>query len=74
MSFSTSSSEAPASEAKKTAAPMFLAAMVGGAALTAAALSLAPEDWIHKAPEYGMAEAFEDHIEQACGTGSRRSC
>lgn len=66
MSFSTSSSEAPASEAKKTAAPTFLAAMVGGAALTAAALSLAPEDWIHKAPEYGMAEAFEDHIEQAC--------
>jgi hypothetical protein len=34
--------------------------------LAVAVFSLAPERWIHTGPEYGMAEAFEDHIEQAC--------
>jgi hypothetical protein len=71
MSSSTSSSEAAASDtkgtgAKKTSAPMFLAAMLGGAVLTVAGFSFAPEAWIHTGPEYGMAEAYEDHIEQAC--------
>ena len=45
---------------------MFLAAMLGGAVLAVAGFSFAPESWIHKAPEYGMAEAYEDHIAQAC--------
>ena len=40
--------------------------MAGGLLLGVAAASLADESWIHKAPEYGMAEAFEDHVEQAC--------
>jgi hypothetical protein len=40
--------------------------MAGGVVLALAAASLAPESWIHTAPEYGMAEAFEDHIEKAC--------
>ncbi len=40
--------------------------MAGGIALAIAAASLAPESWIHSGPEYGMAEAFEDHIEKAC--------
>ncbi|HEY7798298.1 MAG TPA: hypothetical protein VIA80_06010 [Hyphomonadaceae bacterium] len=70
MSSSTSSSEAKASDTKgtgaRTSAPMFLAAMLGGALLTVGGFSFAPEAWIHKAPEYGMAEAYEDHIEQAC--------
>jgi hypothetical protein len=39
-------------------ARLFLAAM--------AAVSLADESWIHTGPEYGMAQALEDHIGQAC--------
>jgi hypothetical protein len=76
MSSSISSSEAKAPDtkeigakgmgAKKTSAPMFLAAMLGGAVLTVAGFTLAPEAWIHTGPEYGMAEAYEDHIERAC--------
>ena len=71
MSSSTSSSEAKASDPKeagaiKTSAPVFLGAMLGGALFAVAAFSFAPEDAIHTGPEYGMAEAFEDHIEQAC--------
>ena len=78
MSSSTSSSEPGSSEealksdaklARKVArgsAPLFLGAMLGGVVLALAAFSLAPESWIHTGPEYGMAEAFEDHIEQAC--------
>lgn len=81
MSSSTSSSEAKASDTKqigtkqtaakptgatKTSAPMFLCAMLGGALLTVAGFSFAPEAWIHTGPEYGMAEALDDHIEQAC--------
>lgn len=58
MSSSTSSS--------RGSAPLFLAAMAGGALLAVTAASLAPESWIHSGPEYGMAEAFEDHIEKAC--------
>lgn len=34
--------------------------------LAVAAISFADESWIHTPPEYGMAEALEDHIEQAC--------
>lgn len=45
---------------------MFLVAMLGGAVLTVIGFSLAPEAWIHTGPEYGMAQAYEDHIEQAC--------
>jgi hypothetical protein len=78
MSSSTSSSELGSSEetlksdaklARKVArgsAPLFLASMLGGVVLALAAVSIAPESWIHTGPEYGMAEAFEDHIEQAC--------
>jgi hypothetical protein len=54
------------SSTSSSSAPLFLAAMAGGLALAAAAFTLAPESWIHTAPEYGMAEAFEDHIEEAC--------
>jgi hypothetical protein len=45
---------------------LFLAAMAGGLALSVAAASLADESWIHTGPEYGMAQALEDHIVQAC--------
>jgi hypothetical protein len=45
---------------------MFLGAMLGGALFAVAAFSFAPEAAIHTGPEYGMAEALEDHIEQAC--------
>ncbi|MDP3737306.1 MAG: hypothetical protein Q8R02_07945 [Hyphomonadaceae bacterium] len=58
MSSSTSSSRGNA--------PLFLASMAGGIVLAIAAASLAPESWIHSGPEYGMATAFEDHIEKAC--------
>jgi hypothetical protein len=40
--------------------------MAGGALLAAAAASLADESWIHSGPEFGMAQALEDHIEEAC--------
>jgi hypothetical protein len=66
MSSSTSSSDAKSAGAAKSSAPIFLAAMAGGAVLALATVSLAPESFIHTGPEYGMAEAFEDHIKQAC--------
>ena len=47
-------------------ARLFLASMAGGLAVSAIAATLAPESWIHTAPEFGMAEAFEDHINAAC--------
>jgi hypothetical protein len=40
--------------------------MAGGAALAVAAASVADESWIHTGPEYGMAQAFEDHVQRAC--------
>jgi hypothetical protein len=40
--------------------------MAGGLVLTATAFTLAPESFIHSGPEYGMAQAFEAHIETAC--------
>ncbi|HVY90397.1 MAG TPA: hypothetical protein VG942_16140 [Hyphomonadaceae bacterium] len=68
MNSSTSSSESPTPDASagKTSAGLFLASMAGAMVLAATAVSLSPESWIHGGPEYGMAEAFEDHIEQAC--------
>jgi hypothetical protein len=72
MSSSTSSSEGRAlgagsgAQSSRGSAPLFLAAMAGGVVLALGAFSLAPESWIHTGPEYGMAEAFEDHIEAAC--------
>jgi hypothetical protein len=65
MSSSTSSSE-EAPKAARGSAPLFLASMAGGVVLALAAFSFAPESWIHTGPEYGMAEAFEDHIGEAC--------
>jgi hypothetical protein len=38
--------------------------MAGGAALAVAAASVADESWIHAGPEYGMAQAFEDHVQR----------
>lgn len=52
-------------------ARLFLAAMAMGLIACAATASLAPESWIHTAPEYGMAEAFEDHIQAACSEQAR---
>lgn len=49
-------------------ARLFLLSMAAGLFASAAAASLAPESWIHTPPEYGMAEAFEDHITAACNT------
>jgi hypothetical protein len=79
MSSSTSSSRAggPETESREAlgadperrgakGARLFLAAMAGGAVLSAAIASAAPESWIHTGPEYGMAEAFEDHVERVC--------
>lgn len=69
MSSSTSSSRAGGSGTPGAAAKnskYFLAAMAGGLVLTATAFTLAPESFIHSGPEYGMAQAFESHIEQAC--------
>lgn len=68
MSSSTSSSEetAKSRKAARGSAPLFLGSMAGGVVLALAVFSFAPETWIHTGPEYGMAEAFEDHIEQAC--------
>ncbi len=79
MSSSTSSSRAggPETEGREAlgadpekrgakGARLFLAAMAGGVVLSAAIASAAPESWIHTGPEYGMAEAFEDHVERVC--------
>lgn len=73
MNSSTSSSEArrstpSAAGDKKIAAGarLFLAAMAGSLVLAATAASLAPESYIHSGPEFGMAEAFEDHIAALC--------
>ncbi len=67
MSSSTSSSEPKGLGAgPRGHAPFFLAAMAGSAVLTVAAFSFAPESFIHTAPEYGMAQAFEDRITSAC--------
>ena len=65
MSSSTSSSEATHSEARR-GARLFLGAVAGGVVLSAAVASALPEALIHTPPEFGMAEAFEDHIQEAC--------
>ncbi|MEQ1607688.1 MAG: hypothetical protein ABL956_01755 [Hyphomonadaceae bacterium] len=70
MSSSTSSSDAPRAGAPrdeaKRGARLFLGAMAGGVVLSAAIASVLPEAIIHTPPEFGMAEALEDHIQQAC--------
>jgi hypothetical protein len=40
--------------------------MAGGLVLAVAAASLAPESYIHTGPEYGMSEAYQDHIASLC--------
>lgn len=45
---------------------LFLAGMAAGLVACAAAATLASESWIHTAPEFGMAEGFNDHITIAC--------
>jgi hypothetical protein len=40
--------------------------MAGGLALGVAAFTAMDESWIHTAPEFGMAEAYDEHIQQAC--------
>lgn len=45
---------------------LFLVSMAAGLFASAGLASVAPESWIHTPPEYGMAEAFEDHITAAC--------
>jgi hypothetical protein len=40
--------------------------MAGGLVLAVAAASLAPESYIHTGPEYGMSEAYQDHIAEVC--------
>lgn len=47
-------------------ARLFLLSMAGGLIASAAIASLAPENFIHSPPEFGMAEAFEDHVTAAC--------
>ena len=65
MSSSTSSSRAIA------APQLFLAAMAGGLVLMLAAASLADESYIHSGPEYGMSEAFQDHIATMCAAKAK---
>jgi hypothetical protein len=47
-------------------ARLFLVSMAGGLVASAAIASALPESWVHTPPEYGMAEAFEDHVTAAC--------
>jgi len=47
-------------------ARLFLFSMAGGLVASIIAASYAPESWIHSPPEFGMAEALEDHIEATC--------
>jgi len=45
---------------------LFLASMAAGLVASAALASVLPESLIHSPPEFGMAEAFEDHVTAAC--------
>lgn len=55
-----------ASGGSKASARLFLASMAGGLVLAVAAASLADESFIHTGPEYGMSEAYQDHIASLC--------
>lgn len=47
-------------------ARLFLVSMAAGLLASAAIASVLPESLIHSPPEFGMAEAFEDHVTAAC--------
>lgn len=47
-------------------ARLFLVSMAAGLLTSAAIASVLPESLIHSPPEFGMAEAFEDHVTAAC--------
>lgn len=47
-------------------ARMFLASMAAGLIVCAGVATALPESWIHTPPEFGMAEAFEDHVSATC--------
>ncbi len=80
MSSSTSSSEAApviAHTASVEQAPAaagtgfkpalaFLGSMAAAAVAGAALITMLDESWLHSGPEYGMAQAYQDHIEQMC--------
>lgn len=73
MSSSTSSSDASPAEAAKSGAKgarLFLGAMAAGLVAAAAIATVLPEDWIHTAPEFGMADAYNDRTEAACAAKS----
>lgn len=59
-----------ASEARRDTgfrpAAAFLGSMAAGALAVAALATLAPEKYLHTGPEYGMSEAYQDHIAQMC--------
>lgn len=73
MSSSTSNSKigsseksAPATAEGKRGARLFLGMMATGLVLSAAVASAWPENMLHGPPEYGMAEAYEDHVAEMC--------
>lgn len=47
-------------------ARLFLLSMAAGLIASTAIATVLPESLIHSPPEFGMAEAFEDHITAAC--------
>lgn len=50
---------------------LFLLSMVGGLVASAAVATALPERWVHTPPEFGMAEAFEDHVTAACAAKAK---
>jgi len=50
---------------------LFLLSMAGGLVASAAVATALPESWVHTPPEFGMAEAFEDHVTAACAAKAR---
>ncbi len=45
---------------------LFLISMAAGLIASAGIATALPESWVHTPPEFGMAEAFEDHVTAAC--------
>jgi hypothetical protein len=86
MSSSTSSSDARASGSSSElgggaeavsgkrggkGSRLFLLSMAGGLLASAAMATALPESWVHTPPEFGMAEAFEDHVTAACAAKAK---
>ena len=86
MSSSTSSSDARASGSSNDlgggveavsgkrggkGSRLFLLSMAGGLVASAAVATALPESWVHTPPEFGMAEAFEDHVTAACAAKAK---